>query len=60
MALPTRENLLSLPRAVARQTTEVRTGACWGVFRIVSVFPGIDQGRLNENEWDRGERREGD
>lgn len=44
MALPVRENLLSLPRAVARQTTEVRTGACGCVFSIVSVFPGIDPG----------------
>lgn len=44
MALPMRENPLSLPRAVARQTTEVRTGACGRVLSIMSVFPGIDQG----------------
>lgn len=44
MALPVQENLLSLPRAVARQNTEVRTGVCGRVFSIMSVFPGIDQG----------------
>lgn len=43
MALPVQENLLSLPRAVARQTTEVRTGVCGHVFNVMSVSPGIDQ-----------------
>lgn len=53
MAFPVRENLLSLPCAVARKTTEVRTGARGRVFSIMSVLPGIDQGswmRMNGME----------
>lgn len=35
MALPARESHSSLPHAVARQTTEVRTGACGRGYSIV-------------------------
>lgn len=38
MALPAQESHSSLPHAVAKQTTEVRTGACGRGYRRVCVL----------------------
>lgn len=48
MALPAQESHSSLPHAVAKQTTEVRMGACGRGYSIVVcvfcfVLAGVDQ-----------------